>query len=305
MISDVECVGGVSMDWKPNRWVAALLSILLTPWGLLYVQRGRLAIGYLVLTSALQIAVLALLFRDVDVTESIGLGVIGWGLTIVAAVHAFRIAEISPATSTRRWFSRWPALVGIPLAFAVTVFLFRAFVFEPFRIPSEAMHPTLPEDSLVAVKKLGYGDYGTFGVTLVRAKPTATVMRGELILFRLTGEPDTVYVKRVIGLPGDRIECRDHGLVINGAPVPRQLGASDGGYQYATEIFDGQPASIALLSDRRGADCDVSVPEEHYFVLGDNREQSRDSRHFGTVPRDNLVGRVAAPIKSPERKQER
>src|SRR5687768_12714978 len=108
------------MEWKPNRWIAALLSILFTPWGLLYVQRGRLAVGYLVLASAVQIVLLALLFRGVDESVSIGLGVLGWGLTVGAAVHAFRIAKASPVTTTRRWFSRWSALVGIPLAFVVT-----------------------------------------------------------------------------------------------------------------------------------------------------------------------------------------
>jgi signal peptidase I len=293
------------MEWRPNRWIAALLSVVITPWGLFYVQRAKLAVGYLMLASALQIVLLATLFWGVADGIGLGVGVLGWVVTIGAAVHAFRIAKASPATSTRRWYSRWSALVGIPLTFVAVVFLVRAFLYEPFRLPSESMHPTLPEGSLVFVQKFGYGDYSTFGITLVRARPTAAVTRGDLVLFRLSTDPKTVYLKRVIGLPGDRIECRSQGLIINGTPVPRQLEARDGGYQYATEIIDGRPASIALLPDRWSMECDVSVPEDHYFVLGDSRDNSRDSRHFGTVPRENLVGGVATHIKGPERKRER
>lgn len=287
------------MGWKPNRWLAAFMSFLITPLGLLYVQRPRWALGYFLLSLVMQVtAIGGLLLGFTRQSSLIAMLVLSWSLSVLAAVHAFRIGTASAPAITRHWYSRWYGLTCIPIAFFVLVFLLRAFLYEPFHVPSQAMHPTLPEGSLVFVRKLGYGDYGTFGTTLWRTQPTAAVARGDLILFRLVDDPQTVYVKRVIGMPGDRVECRHRQLVINGALVPTRAGPRDGEYDYASETIDGREVSIAYMAERPGRRCDEVVPEAHYFVLGDSRDNSRDSRYFGMVPRANLVGRVVKAIKA-------
>ena len=287
------------MEWRPKAWLAALLSVLIAPLGLLYVQRWRLAVSYFVGSLAMQLIAMAVLFRDAEFTGNATLALAGFGINIVAAAHAFMIARAGAQSPERQWYSRWHGLIAGVFVLYLPFILIRAFLFEPFRTPSEAMYPTLPKGSVMLVKKLGYGDYRALGLPIWKSAPTVPVRRGELLLFRRVGDDDTVYVKRVIGLPGDHVECRGPQLFINGVAVPTTLGATANGYQYATELIDGVTATVAHLSGRFARDCDELVPQGHYYFLGDNRSNSRDSRYLGAVPRDRLVGRVVKGF-SPE-----
>lgn len=283
------------MEWKPKRWLAALLSIFNAPLGLMYVQRPGLALAYFLALVGLQAAAIGSLLMGVGAKLSATAIIVAvGGANIAAAIHAFKIAAVSPPS--RRWYSRWYGLVAIFLTYSCVVILFRSFLYEPFRFPSQSMYPTLPEGSFVFVQKFGYGSYGSLGVMVRRTNPTATVSRGELLLFRLPQDPDTIYLKRVIGLPGDHVECRGPQLIINGTPVPTTLTTADSEYQYATETFDGVSVTVAHLFKFPARDCDAVVPPDHYFMLGDNRSNSKDSRHIGMVPRTNLVGRAAVII---------
>lgn len=286
------------MEWQPKRWLAAVLSLLLAPVGLVYVQRPRWAAGYFVTAVAFQLgAVASLLFGVASETAIGSLTLLWWALAIIAAVHAFRVASASAPVTTRAWYSRWYGLLALPLAWYSTVFLFRAFLYEPYRIPSEAMYPNVPKGALVSVSKWGYGDYSTLGLTVFRTSPSVTLKRGQLILFRLPGNEDTVYIKRVIGLPGDHVECRNRRLTINSVAVPSTPAGSDDRHQYVDEVLDGQTVRVAHLLNRHAEDCNDVVPPDHYFVLGDNRSNSKDSRHLGMVPRANLVGGAVATFK--------
>lgn len=280
------------MEWRPKRWLAVLLNLFISPLGFLYIQRPRLAVGYL-------LATLTLLILTVALAVKLGLGfsasalvMVGWMVGIIGVIHVFRLAGASPPIGTRHWYSRWYGLIGVLLVFYGLLVVFRSFLFEPFRIPSHAMHPTLPEGSLVFVKKLGYGDYGSLGWQIRRVPATADVSRGELLLFRLPDNPETVYVKRVIGLPGEHVECLEQQIVIDGTPIAAQTERTGDLYHYVRESIDGASYTVTHLPARPAIGCDVVVPEGHYFMLGDNRENSRDSRYFGTVSRDTLVGRV-------------
>lgn len=282
------------MEWKPKRWLAAVLSLPFAPLGLLYVQRPRWALVYFLATLALQVSTFLLLFLGVT-PGIVRLGLIAvWVVNIVAAVHAFRVASASELTSTRASYSRWHVLLAVWVAWYLGGLLFRAFLYEPYRFPSEAMYPNIREGALVMASKRGYGNYTTLGITFLRTSPSVTVKRGQLVLFRTPGNEKTVFLKRVIGLPGDHVECRPRRLVINSAPVPTTPAGSDDQYEYVDEILDGESVRIAHMLRPTARACDLVVPPGHYFVLGDNRSNSRDSRYFGTVPSENLIGGVAA-----------
>ena len=138
----------------------------------------------------------------------------------------------------------------------------------------------------------------------IKRTPTANIDRGEIVVF-LVDDEGTVYVKRVIGLPGDHVKLSGRDLTINGGAVPVhvvpgehvQVGRFE--QQLATETIDGRQATIAWIPSRPSANFDGIVPEEHYFVLGDNRDNARDSRFpsIGFVSKDRMIGRVVWILK--------
>jgi signal peptidase I len=283
--------------WRPTPWIAAVVGFFGGGLGLLYVQRPWYATAYFAVSFVASLTLLAaILIFDLgvqpDATSWIGLAV-----GVACAVHAYGIAVATSSVAERKWYSRWYFLLAFPLALAVFTLLFRAFAYEPFRIPSESMLPTLPEGSYIFVSKGGFGGYGSFGITLWRGEPTARIDRGDIVAFRLVDDPRTTYVKRIIGLPDDRIEYVNRRLVINGQPVPIELGDRDGSYQYAVEHVDETDVTIALMPERSTRDFAGEVPPGHYFVLGDNRDNARDSRYLGYIPRDHVIGRVVKVIR--------
>ena len=226
---------------------------------------------------------------------------LSWAVPIACAVYAFRVAVATRQGTPRKWYSRWSVLIAVPLATYALVFLVRAFVFEPFRVPSQSMYPTIPQGAWIFVTKPGSGRYAAFGITVWSGTPTARIARGDIVVHRLVADPATNYVRRVVGLPGDRIEYTNHRLVINGNTVPLKLGDRDGTYQHAVERLDGQEATIAFMPQRFARDWAGVVPPDHYLLLGDSRDNSHDSRfpEIGFIPRDHIVGRVAKIVKEP------
>ncbi len=231
----------------------------------------------------------------------------GYGVSLVAAIDAFRIARQHRTHFDGPWYTRWRGLVGIfALVHAVTlssVFLVRAYIIEPFRIPAQSMMPTFFVGDFIAAYKWPYGNPGTFGIWLAHGTPpveTARPLRGDIILFRFPADPNTVYVKRVVGLPGDVVLCLDRDLYLNGEPVPRTFLAAIGGegdgpsFELYEETLAGQTYKILLTKEARSDyPFEVEVPAGHYFVMGDNRDNSNDSRHWGFVPETSILGRPA------------
>lgn len=292
----------VTSAWRPTPWIAAVLGLLLGGAGMLYVQRPWLALAFY---GASVGVVLAILYAVWALGINIDLALMswsGWAISIVCAVCAYKVA-LAATPAERKWYSRWHVLVAVPLALFLVIFLVRSFVYETYRIPSQSMQPTIPEGSWVFVTKSGFGRYGTYGITIWRNAPMATIARGDLVAYRLVSDPALTYLHRVVGVPGDRIEYTNRRLVINGNTVPVRLGARHGIYQNATERLDGRKATIAFIPERYSRDWAGIVPPEHYFVLGDNRDNARDSRfpEVGFVPRDHIVGRVVKIVKEPDR----
>lgn len=194
------------------------------------------------------------------------------------------------------------------LLVALTV---RTLAYQPFNIPSGSMIPTLLVGDFLFVSKFSYGysRYSLpFGIPLFSGRVFASEPeRGDVVVFQLPRDPSQTYIKRLIGLPGDTIQVTGGILHINGEPVDRELiGArqSDAdtrsariANRYLETLPNGVVHDILEESDTRGQSDNTDefrVPEGHYFMMGDNRDNSRDSRFFdvGFVPAENLVGRA-------------
>lgn len=179
------------------------------------------------------------------------------------------------------------------------VLLLRSFVAEPFRIPSESMLPTLQVGDFIVVSKYSYDV--RMPVTQTTIVETAQPERGDVAVFRYPVNPSINYIKRIVGLPGDRIAYYDHRLFINGDPVALERVGSyeipggqpvEGGMVRYMEELNGLRHSVVVDPGARSLEGEFVVPDGHYFVLGDNRDYSNDSRRWGYVPRDHLVGQA-------------
>jgi signal peptidase I len=177
------------------------------------------------------------------------------------------------------------------------VLLIRSFLFEPFRIPSDSMMPTLLDGDFIFVNKYAYG----LRLPVINSKVVAinSPQRGDVIVFRLPSDPSTNYIKRLVGLPGDHIVVRDRQLFVNGERMPMRLdgvyqGHGHTGARIGFEQLGAAEHEVLYLMDRYTRDYEQTVPEGHFFFMGDNRDNSRDSRfpEVGFVPERNLVGKA-------------
>jgi len=206
-------------------------------------------------------------------------------------------------------------IVLVPLAIAVLLspLLIRTFLFQPFNIPAGSMKPTLLVGDYMFVSKYSYG-YNRYSfpfsppLALISGRVFASEPeRGDVVVFRLPKDPSTDYVKRVIGLPGDRIQMINGVLHINGTPVKREriedfVETDDNGRevhikQWRETLPNGVSHATLDMIDNSFYDNtkEYRVPAGHYFMMGDNRDNSSDSRvenAVGYVPAENLVGRA-------------
>lgn len=269
-----------------NKWVAGLLGLLLQPLAFLYLQRPKWALIYLLLVFAVGIAEF-LLIKNVGYS---GLGIL---FAVICAIHAFIYAKQVTFDQYRKWYSRWQALLAIPILLLIVTFSFRSFLYEPFQMPSASMLPTLKVGDYIVVSKWNYGLYGTYGINFHSASIDDRKMprRGEIFVFYPPQEK-RVFVKRIVGLPGDRLEFRDKQLTVNGIKVETMT--TDGSEVYA-ETIDGIHYSVQYANERSNLrEFSIVVPENSYFTMGDNRDNSSDSRFWGPVPAENIVGKVVA-----------
>ena len=181
------------------------------------------------------------------------------------------------------------------------VLLLRSFLVEPFRIPSGSMMPTLVEGDFILVNKFTYGI--RLPVSDTKFIDVSAPERGDVVVFRAPATTEgTPYIKRVIGLPGDKIDYREGSVFVNDKKIEQlpqgTYVGEDAARQYTgtlkfEELLPG--ASHEILREERGLNfrrTSWTVPAEHYFVMGDNRDNSSDSRVWGFVPDENLIGKA-------------
>ncbi len=222
--------------------------------------------------------------------------------------------DVSQARQTllaQPWWLDWTAgLFPVILA----VFLLRSFLFEPFKIPSGSMIPTLLVGDLILVNKFHYG----IRLPVINKKivPNHDPERGDVMVFRYPRNPSVDYIKRVVGIPGDEISYRNQLLYLNGVQVPsqplpdfynedtlrydKQFVEGSGAQSHHILVDRTQPSYARAIDDYafrenctytvEGVTC--KVPAGHYFMMGDNRDHSEDSRYWGFVPDKNIVGRA-------------
>jgi signal peptidase I len=211
------------------------------------------------------------------------------------------------------WWLDWTAgLFPVILA----VFLLRSFLVEPFKIPSGSMMPTLLTGDLILVNKFTYGlRLPVINTKLTEGTPPA---RGDVMVFRYPPKPSMDYIKRVIGVPGDEVAYLNKKLIINGQPVSKQpepdyfdeeamrylkqYSEDLGGKRHMLLNDEGRRAGLSeaeIMAFPHRENCRYSVegvvckvPAGHYFMMGDNRDNSLDSRYWGFVPDKNIVGRA-------------
>ncbi len=210
------------------------------------------------------------------------------------------------------WWLDWTA--GL-FPVIVVVFVLRSFLFEPFKIPSGSMVPTLLVGDLILVNKYHYGV--RLPVLNRKIVQNNDPQRGDVMVFRYPPDPRMDYIKRVVGLPGDEVSYLNQTLLINGKPVPTQAQGDyydEDSLRYAPLFNEklGEKDHRMLVDPKRQAffgtddkrfpfreSCRYSaegvvckVPQGHYFMMGDNRDNSQDSRYWGFVPDENIVGRA-------------
>lgn len=295
---------------KPSRKLAAALGFFLPPAGMLYVARtGRaaIALALLIVIAAIDFVVLRERHWAPEAAALL--------VALVCAVQAYRFARDFREVR-RPWYSRGAGLIAVLVALAGLAVAARACLFEPFRIVSASMLPSIEPGARLIVQKWGYGNYEAGGIHFARVPISSELSRGDVVVFESPQDRTVALAKRIVGLPGDTVAYFSKRLWVNDREVPRtrigdyvERNHAAGFPQYSERLGDREyrilieaetafvpPVKTFPLEDRctftkEGMSC--RVPAGEYFVLGDNRDHSDDSRVWGFVPARNIIGKVA------------
>ena len=304
------------LDWELIALLAAAASAGVIAWDWIAsrdgaersdARKGILEVAWPVLF----IAAMGLMLKVTDFAAVLLLAAVITGIIWLVDARVFRKRRTSDTPE--------PVVVDMARAFfpvIVVVFLIRSFWVEPFKIPSGSMKPTLLVGDFILVNKYVYGiRLPVLNKKVIDIRPLG---RGDVVVFRYPADPSVDYIKRVVGLPGDKIAYRGKRISVNGEAVPVQ---GSGYYTDAelnflrlptfTERLDSRSHQMMIVPAQPPVDlaqvrqfahrgnCEYNddgfsctVPAGHYFMMGDNRDQSSDSRYWGFVPDDHVKGRA-------------
>ena len=217
-----------------------------------------------------------------------------WGL------YALTVGRSGNAGADQAAAYKEPVIIEYARSFfpvLLIVLIVRSFLYEPFRIPSSSMLPTLLVGDFIFVNKYVYGL--RLPVLNLKFVELGDPQRGDVIVFKLPSDPGTNYIKRLVGLPGDTVTYRNRRVFINGEMIATEsLGEyqdkSQRGSLLYNETLGDVEHEILLMPGQRSLEGTYVVPEGHYFMMGDNRDNSKDSRYrgVGIIPDDKIVGKA-------------
>jgi len=185
----------------------------------------------------------------------------------------------------------------LAVLFLLALVFGKAFFFDNYSIHSKSMAPGLVPGDMILVQKWGYGTYGVFGLNFIDRDASASINRGDVIVFEVSNQQNNHWVKRVLGLPGDTVEIDTPHVTINDMPVPTTL-LAESGINFRYQQILGS-TNFEILTDRRfsgsrpkESNGKWTVPQGSLFVVGDNRDNSNDSRYLGFISVNDLIGKV-------------
>ena len=235
---------------------------------------------------------------------------------IICPAHAFWLTRKYNADERRAWFASWWSTSLIFTAVLTSIISFKVFLFESFSMSASSMEPTLNVSDKVLVSKLGFGNYRYLGFQIAKFDMTAQVKRGDVVVFQSPQNSQTDWIKRIVGVEGDQISYSDKTITIikacgeskdecskanllkvipisndgNGLNILKEI---NGDVEYKILLDDKMIDFVMRFYRQAGSgSAQWVVPPGHYFVLGDSRDNSFDSRYWGFVPKENLIGKV-------------
>lgn len=271
-----------TVEWKPKGWIAILIGIFLQPFTFLYVNKVRLFWIYFLIAAALGI---------IDLYYS---SFITISLSVICPLHSYLSIKRYDESLKRNWYSRWWGIPLIYLIMLAPIFIIRSFFYEPYTIPASSMSPSVNLGDLIIIKKWGYRSYGTHGISILdtEVQEKDLIKRGSIYAF-YPPHNDKAFIKRLVGMPGDNIEIKQGIISINGKVIESKFISQSSEEDIYEETLDDSTYNIKIMPLRRLLiDVELKVPEDEYFFLGDNRDNSSDSRIWGTVPSSDFIGEL-------------
>jgi len=264
---------------------AVVISFFLSPiGGMLYLGKGFYALIYFISYIISAAVLICLRPPGLDPMSLIfSLIIVGWVVNIIGIIHSFIIARRGNG-NPNKWYSKWYIVIILALILPWTLsFLFRAYAYQPFNVPTISMVPNLNKGDYFFVQKFG----------------NENLQRGDIIVFKHTSPRPNFYVKRIIGLPGDKITYKNDVFTINGQELTQIKITGD---LYSEKLPEGISHDI-LNKDIESNfppsfPSSYEVPPDSYFVVGDNRANSSDSRfeQFGYIAKNNIQGKAVFDI---------